>query len=91
MPNLFARVAAWFARQLFPPAGRHSQRPLPRTALAPIAVSPPARSALRVEQAAPRKSFIRAEETALVRPYVLAAERRHRCGRGYGPGLAATL
>lgn len=91
MPHLFARVAAWFARQLFPPAGRHRQRPLPRAALIPIIAPSPARSARRVEQAAPRWSLVRAEETALVRPYVLAAERRHRCGRGYGPGLAATL
>lgn len=87
MTHLFSRVAAWIARQLLPPAGRHRQRPLPRATLAPIAVSSSAGSAFRTGQAAPRWSLIRAEESALVRPYVLAAESRRWCGRG--PGLTA--
>lgn len=94
MTHLFSRVAAWIARQLFPPAGRHRQLPFPCVTLAPIAVSSSAGSAFRTGQAAPRWSLIRAEEIALVRPYVLAAERQRqrqrRGGCGCGPRLAAT-
>lgn len=82
MFNLFNRVAAWIVRQLSPPAGRHRerQRPLLRDLPAPTASPSPAGLILRPSSAAPRWSLIRAEETALVRPYVLAAERR----RGHG-------
>ena len=76
MPNLFNRVAGWITRQLFPPTGRRRQRPLLREMLAPRDAPSPAGSAPRARQAAPHWSLIRAEETPLVRPYVLAAERR---------------
>lgn len=86
MPHFFGRVAAWITRQLFPPAGRHRQRPLPRVMLVPNPVKVPAVSALCAGRAAPHWNLLHAEETALVRPYVLAAESR----RLRGPGLTAT-
>jgi hypothetical protein len=45
--------------------------------------------AVLAAQFLPRWSVAHAEETAIVRPYVLAEERRR--GNGRGPGLAATL
>lgn len=83
MPELIFRAAAWFARQLFPPAGRHRHSPL---LAARLEVSPSC-PAVSAAPATPRWSVIRAEEVACVRPYVLAAERRR--GRGHGPALAA--
>ncbi|WP_335971606.1 hypothetical protein [Streptomyces sp. CA2R106] len=85
MPELFLRAAVWIARQLFPPAGRHRQMPLLRQQLRTTPLFP----AVLAAQLVPRWSVIRAEETAIVRPYVLAAERRR--GSRRGPGLAATL
>jgi hypothetical protein len=83
MFTLFHAAVAWIARQFFPPPGRHRQRsirqrplaaPLTSLAARPFA-NPPAR-VLRRQQLPPSDFRIRAGETALVRPYVLAAEQR---------------
>jgi hypothetical protein len=77
MPHPFIRVAAWIARQISAPVGRHRrqhslhQAPLMR---APVLTS--AEFTAYAGPPPPHWSLIRAEETVLVRPYVLAAESR---------------
>lgn len=82
MLDLFDRVATWIVRRLFPPAGRHRQPPALNDALVARNAPSPACFTSPAAPSVPRWSIFRAEETAAVRPYVLAAERH--CGRTRG-------
>ncbi|MEU2244027.1 hypothetical protein ABZ572_32035 [Streptomyces sp. NPDC018338] len=62
---------------------RYAQKPRHRRALPPIRLTlthptPPDRQALPLRQLQARADFLPGEETALVRPYVLAGEQRTR-------------
>lgn len=78
MFNHIRKAAHWIAQQLFPATGHYRQRapvrgPLPRTARTALA--------LRPHGTAAPASAIWAEDTSLIRPYVLSADewaRRRR-------------
>jgi hypothetical protein len=73
MIRLCKRVATWRPRRRPRPLGRHAHRAVrTRVHAEPLPVT-----ALRVRQH-PRHCTIRGEDIALVRPYVLVAEKRRR-------------
>ncbi|MFJ3948586.1 hypothetical protein SLV14_005171 [Streptomyces sp. Je 1-4] len=72
MPNGIARIFELLLRLLLPAPGRHrSAGAYPYGAMPPRTDRPPVRSWLV------RVPMLRGEDTAMVRPYLVAYERRH--------------
>ncbi|MCC3774084.1 hypothetical protein [Streptomyces sp. UNOB3_S3] len=76
MVETIRRVVAWAIRQFVPPPGRH-RRGAPSHSPAATPVAAPAASTWRIpRQPTHDPETLRAEENALVRPYVLTDEER---------------